>query len=209
MRRYLQPNHFGVLALPVGEFLGLLHDAVYVGSCAVDGDIRRSPSGGSPAAPGDAAGTGRRKPAADPTSSHHFFAQGTGSGSAVRLPLCPVPIPNPPSRGGAELPVHALSQCKCAAGRACDVRGRGSPRPRCGRAGRAELHGGVCVQVPLITCGCDTPVSLAIDMMLEKRVHRVYIVDDPAGDAGKPIAIVTTTDLIAFISKNLPEVPQQ
>jgi hypothetical protein len=40
--RYLQPNHFGVLALPVGEFLGLLHGAVYVGAHAVDGSVVQS-----------------------------------------------------------------------------------------------------------------------------------------------------------------------
>lgn len=63
--------------------------------------------------------------------------------------------------------------------------------------------------MPLITCGADTPVTLAIDMMLAKRVHRVYIVDDPSAEAGKPIAIVTTSDLIAFISKHLPDPGQQ
>lgn len=42
--RFLQPNHFGVLALPVGEFLGLLHGAVYVGAHAVDGDLSHVPA---------------------------------------------------------------------------------------------------------------------------------------------------------------------
>lgn len=141
--RYLQPNHFGVLALPVGEFLGLLHDAVYVGSCALDGDLRRSTSSGGGPCNGDDgdAGSGRRKPAPAAPSSHQFFAQGKTSTSSV----------------------------------------------------------------PLITCGADTPVSLAIDMMLAKRVHRVYIVDDPSAPTAKPVAIVTTTDLIAFISKHLPD----
>lgn len=74
-----------MLALPVGEFLGLLHDAVYVGSCAVDGDLRRSTSGGSPAEGGAAAGgKGRVKPAPDSQPSHQFFAQGAGSSSSVR-----------------------------------------------------------------------------------------------------------------------------
>jgi hypothetical protein len=57
--RRLQPNHFGVLALPVGEFLGLLHGAVYVGSHAVDGDLQRLPSA--------------RK--CDERTSNQFFAQ--------------------------------------------------------------------------------------------------------------------------------------
>eukprot|EP00892_Ulva_mutabilis_P000859 jgi/Ulvmu1/10774/UM069_0008.1 len=155
--RYLQPNHFGVLALPVGEFLGLLHGAVYVGSCALDGDLRRSTSSGGSPSPSAAAtddSGGRHKAAPEPAPSHQFFAQGAGSNSSV----------------------------------------------------------------PLITCGRGTPVSLAIDMMLEKRVHRVYIVDDSAdaaaaaaagGTSGKPLAVVTTTDLIAFISKNLADAPPQ
>lgn len=91
--RYLQPNHFGVLALPVGEFLGLLHDAVYVGSCAVDGDLRRSTSGGSPqsADAGTPGAGGRVKPAADAQPSHQFFAQGEGSSSSVRA--CSLHVP--------------------------------------------------------------------------------------------------------------------
>lgn len=91
---FLQSNHFGVLALPVGEFLGLLHDAVYVGACAVDGDLRRSSSTGtgtsSPAHKSTTAPTASTAAASSPSASavageHQFFAQHGGSVKPVRL----------------------------------------------------------------------------------------------------------------------------
>lgn len=71
----MQPNHFGVFALPVGEFLGLLHGAVYVGTHAVDGDL-------SNAAPSSASGE------AGQTHTSQFFAQREGKERAVPLVTC-------------------------------------------------------------------------------------------------------------------------
>lgn len=108
--RYLQPNHFGVLALPVGEFLGLLHDAVYVGSCALDGDLRRSTSSGGGPSNGDDgdAGSGRRKPAPTAPSSHQFFAQGKTSTSSVRASafVRGVRMPSQPGHSMSVVSVH-------------------------------------------------------------------------------------------------------
>lgn len=61
------------------------------------------------------------------------------------------------------------------------------------------------MQVPLITCRADTAVSAAVDMMLSRGVHRVYVVDEAPGEAGKPIAVVTATDLVAFFCNHLPD----
>ena len=62
---------------------------------------------------------------------------------------------------------------------------------------------GCMLQVPLVTCGKGTTVAEAMRMMVEGPVHRVYIVDAPGGDAPKPLAVVTTADIIHFASQHL------
>jgi CBS domain-containing protein len=129
--RNLQPNHFGVFALPVGEFLGLLHGAVYVGTHALDGDLSRtSSSSRSPSAGGAAA---------PQPLSHQFFAQ----------------------REGQERPV------------------------------------------PLVTCAASATVAEAMGLMVERHVHRVYVVKDPAAEEPEPLAVVTTTDMMRLVAENM------
>lgn len=90
--RSLQPNHFGVLALPVGEFLGLLHGAVFVGTHAVDGDLSRLSSAVSNGGASDSGSAHGGKPKAkarsepEPASTSQFFAQSRGD-STPPVPL--------------------------------------------------------------------------------------------------------------------------
>ena len=59
------------------------------------------------------------------------------------------------------------------------------------------------MQVPLITCSKDTTVADAMRMMVESHVHRVYIVDESEGlEFPKPLAVVTTADVIHFGSQH-------
>jgi Na+-translocating ferredoxin:NAD+ oxidoreductase RnfA subunit len=40
-----------------------------------------------------------------------------------------------------------------------------------------------------------------MESMVEKHVHRVYIVDNPASDLPKPITVITTSDMMEVIAK--------
>ena len=51
--RAIQPEHFGALALPVGEFLALLHGTVYVGYSAMTSSAAKHPFFASAASTGN------------------------------------------------------------------------------------------------------------------------------------------------------------
>lgn len=95
-----------MLALPVGEFLALRHDAVYLGF---------SPKSARPKA-------------------HEFFAK------------------------------HAVKQ-----------------------------------PVPLITCNADCSLLHAMRGMVEKRVHRVYVVDDDTCSTPVPLRVLTPTEMLKLV----------
>ena len=58
------------------------------------------------------------------------------------------------------------------------------------------------VQVPLLTVGKDATVRDAMAAMLEKHVHRVYVVEDPEAELPTPLAVVTTSDMMDVIAQH-------
>ena len=212
VRRSLQPNHFGVLALPVGEFLGLLHGAVYVGSHAVDGDLSRLASSQSGSASGSGHGGGgdgdagkmkakaaREPPPPAPTSQ--FFAQSRDDASP------PVPLV---TLGDDATVQQVLSSCVvclqfCVHALSLETAGwsgRRASRTWCARpsvqsrAQRKTLH---CDQMQDRACESHLQV---MSEMVKKHVHRVYIVDDPASELPMPISVVTTSDIMELVAKH-------
>jgi CBS domain-containing protein len=57
--------------------------------------------------------------------------------------------------------------------------------------------------VPLVTCGAGATVAEVMGLMLEKHVHRVYIVEDPTAEEMTPLAVVTTSDIMRLVAENL------
>lgn len=66
----------------------------------------------------------------------------------------------------------------------------------------SAARGRVRVQVPLLTVGKGATVRDAMAAMLDKHVHRVYVVEDAAADLPTPLAVVTTSDMMEVIAEH-------
>jgi len=56
-------------------------------------------------------------------------------------------------------------------------------------------------RLPLVVCGPEDTIGEVVRLLAEKRVHRVYVIDD----IGKPINVVTLTSIMKVLSPPLSE----
>ncbi|KAG2452837.1 hypothetical protein HYH02_002183 [Chlamydomonas schloesseri] len=160
--RNIQTQHLGILALPVGEFLALLHNTSYLGYSQ-----RTSTQ-----------------------AAHPFFASGPPTALPPGGPR--VSAPGSPPLGGG--PGPGARRTSAAGGAAPMDTGAGG-----GEGGEEEAES----VIRMLTCNGASTLREVLAIMVDNRVHRVYVAaaGQPAGGPlVVPVGVITPTDILRLLA---------
>ncbi|GFR48334.1 hypothetical protein Agub_g10220 [Astrephomene gubernaculifera] len=183
--RNIQSQHFGILALPVGEFLALLHNTSYLGYSQRTSTQATHPffASGPPSVmpPPHSPRLGRRHGGLHSHSLSPHRAPSASSASVSSL-------------GGAMETGEAT---------ASESEGRGGASAS---GMDLERDDDVELEIRMITCTANTTFLQLLSLLSDNKVHRVYVVE-AAGRAGggqhgvaRPIGVITPTDILRLLA---------